>query len=67
MDWILNKLGLDAPACRPFYVALGLFRSAAIAAGVYKRAFQGNASSANAKTLGTAPLKYHEEPANHHA
>jgi len=48
-----ERLGVDFPtATWPFYVALGLFRSAAIAAGVYKRAFQGNASSANAKTLG---------------
>jgi hypothetical protein len=38
----------------PFYVALGLFRAAAIAAGVHRRALQGNASAANAADLGAS-------------
>lgn len=36
----------------PFYVALSLFRGAAILAGVRARALQGNASSANAHEMG---------------
>ena len=36
----------------PFYIALSLFRGAAILAGVRARALQGNASSANAHEMG---------------
>lgn len=36
----------------PFYIALSLFRGAAILAGVRARAMQGNASSANAHDMG---------------
>ena len=36
----------------PFFMAFSMFRLAAIAQGVYKRGLDGNASAANAKTIG---------------
>eukprot|EP00898_Chlorokybus_atmophyticus_P000655 jgi/Chlat1/1590/Chrsp124S01854 len=36
----------------PFYLALSMFRAAAILAGVYRRALQGNASATNAAQMG---------------
>ena len=48
-----RRAGVPVPTDTwPFYVALGLFRAAAIAAGVHRRAMQGNASAANAAELG---------------
>ena len=38
----------------PYFVAFGIFRLAAIAQGVYKRGLQGNASSDEAQSFGTA-------------
>lgn len=48
-----RRAGVPVPTDTwPFYVALGMFRAAAIAAGVHRRAMQGNASAANAAELG---------------
>ncbi len=38
----------------PFFMAFGIFRLAAIAQGVYARSLQGNASSDDAHSYGTA-------------
>ncbi|MEM7168690.1 MAG: phosphotransferase family protein [Pseudomonadota bacterium] len=53
-----QRLGLDAPRNWSFYLVFGLFRLAAIAQGVKKRALDGNASSARALEVGAlvAPL-----------
>ena len=47
-----NATGRDNIVQWPFYVAFSMFRLAAILQGVYARAIQGNASSANALTVG---------------
>ena len=47
-----GKTGRDGIANWPFYVSFALFRLAAILQGVYSRALMGNASSANALTVG---------------
>jgi aminoglycoside phosphotransferase (APT) family kinase protein len=47
-----NATGRDNIEQWPFYVAFSIFRLAAILQGVYARAIQGNASSANALTVG---------------
>lgn len=47
-----TRAGLDGIANWPFYLAFGLFRLAAIAQGVEKRAQDGNASSRNAHQIG---------------
>jgi aminoglycoside phosphotransferase (APT) family kinase protein len=47
--------GIEPPSQQTwaFYVALALFRAAAILAGVHARAQQGNASASNAWTVGS--------------
>lgn len=47
-----NPMTEGASTTWPFYIALSLFRGAAILAGVRARAMQGNASSANAHEMG---------------
>lgn len=47
-----DPLALGNTRMWPFYIALSLFRGAAILAGVRARALQGNASSANAYEMG---------------
>lgn len=47
-----EQAGLPAPTSWNFYLAFALFRLAAILQGVYARALQGNASSANALDVG---------------
>ena len=44
-----------------FYIVYNLFRSAAIAQGVYKRGLDGNASSELAMTFGEKCKKYAEK------
>lgn len=64
------KLSRSAVSWR-FYLVLSFFRGAAIFAGVYKRALQGNASSANAAGTGEVAgllariaLRISKEPSN---
>ena len=48
----LQRLGIGAVSDWTFYLVFGLFRIAAIAQGVQKRALQGNASSQRAQEIG---------------
>ena len=56
MQIYCRQRGIPAPSPRDwaFFLALGLFRMAAILAGVGARARQGNASSARAAEVGSA-------------
>ena len=47
-----RRVGRGPIARWPFFIAFSLFRSAAILAGVYQRALQGNAADANALQRG---------------
>ncbi|KAK3236767.1 hypothetical protein CYMTET_53108 [Cymbomonas tetramitiformis] len=48
-----TRRGIEFPSnVWPFYVALSLFRAAAISAGVHRRSVDGNASHSNAALLG---------------
>ncbi|MCG8467405.1 MAG: phosphotransferase [Gemmatimonadetes bacterium] len=52
-----ERTGRDVSTNWDFFMAFGLFRLAAICQGVYARALQGNASSANAREVGEkAPM-----------
>jgi aminoglycoside phosphotransferase (APT) family kinase protein len=48
LDAYCRRVGREPIARWPFFIAFSLFRSAAILAGVYKRALDGNAADANA-------------------
>ena len=50
-----RRVPLPEPAQHSFFLALALFRVAAILAGVGARAAQGNASSRNAAQVGDHP------------
>ncbi|MFO1169611.1 MAG: phosphotransferase family protein [Hyphomicrobiaceae bacterium] len=52
IDVYSRAAGIDPPAGLDFFVALALFRLAAIVQGVYARSLAGNASSASAATMG---------------
>ena len=49
-------VAMPAPATWAFYMALSMFRAAAILAGVHARSLQGNASAANAATVGSPDI-----------
>ncbi len=53
IDMYCRACGRDGVENWPFYVAFSLFRLASICQGVYARALQGNASSANALAVGS--------------
>ena len=50
--------GVEPPSAQTwaFYVALSIFRAAAILAGVHARSLQGNASAANAGSVGAPAI-----------
>lgn len=49
-----RRTGREGVARWPFFIAFSLFRSAAILAGVYKRALEGNAADAHGRERGAA-------------
>jgi aminoglycoside phosphotransferase (APT) family kinase protein len=49
-----RRAGRGPVAAWPYFLAFSLFRAAAILAGVYRRALDGNAADANALTRGAS-------------